>query len=94
MQKSFQSIARPTANASVETDLPVSLQIAEGHVPEGECSSSAEWWRSNAGSIYTEFPVTQRSSVMLGDDDERNQALVEHLPIVKFIARRIHERLP
>jgi RNA polymerase sigma factor for flagellar operon FliA len=43
------------------------------------------------GIVQTAYPPDDPTSVA-GSDEER--LLLEHLPIVRFLARRIHERLP
>ena len=47
-------------------------------------------------SNLTSLPATGQQPPVLNDtvDVEREQMLLEHLPTVRYIARRIHERLP
>ena len=45
-----------------------------------------------AGASATTYPPQMRSGAEMSAEEER--VLMEHLPIVRFLARRIHERLP
>ena len=44
------------------------------------------------GAVAGGYPPTASGAPMLNGEQER--VLLEHLPIVRFLARRIHERLP
>ena len=46
----------------------------------------------SAISVSRSYPPGKQSPSELSQDEERT--LMEHLPIVRFLARRIHERLP
>jgi RNA polymerase sigma factor for flagellar operon FliA len=43
------------------------------------------------GKAASGYPVSLRAQMLNGDQE---RILLEHLPIVRFLARRIHERLP
>ena len=71
----------------VEPDLPTTLLVAGLAVP-GEASGilPAERNLSDYGAKATAPPAITAA--------ERDRLLLEHLPTVRFVARRIHERLP
>ncbi|MDE3105268.1 MAG: FliA/WhiG family RNA polymerase sigma factor [Acidobacteriota bacterium] len=48
-------------------------------------AAAAESWQQTAGNS---------ASVLDGAASERDRLLLEHLPTVRYVARRIHERLP
>ena len=48
-----------------------------------------------AGEIaQCSIPGAAATAAFLADDQERDRVLLENLPMVRYIARRIHERLP
>lgn len=50
------------------------------------------WPRGGRGAGSSEYPPAAVEAPLLTSEQER--VLLEHLPIVRFLARRIHERLP
>jgi RNA polymerase sigma factor for flagellar operon FliA len=61
-------------------DIPaVNLAPSEGAKKEASAEASGKAFRARPGDLLTA---------------EQEQLMIEHLPIVRFIARRIHERLP
>ena len=58
---------------------PVNLASPEGAKKESSANSPTKAFRARPGDLLTA---------------EQEQLMIEHLPIVRFIARRIHERLP
>jgi RNA polymerase sigma factor FliA len=46
------------------------------------------------GSVENGYPPAASSSAGPGLSVEQEKVLLEHLPVVRFLARRIHERLP
>ncbi len=46
------------------------------------------------GSVKNDYPPAAPSSASPGLSVEQEKILLEHLPVVRFLARRIHERLP
>jgi RNA polymerase sigma factor for flagellar operon FliA len=57
----------------------VNLAPSEGAKKEASAEASGKAFRAPPGDLLT---------------TEQEQLMIEHLPIVRFIARRIHERLP
>jgi RNA polymerase sigma factor FliA len=47
----------------------------------------------NYGSVAA-LPLTSEAEAAAADASDRDRLLLEHLPAVRYIARRIHERLP
>ena len=69
-----------------------SIPLAKGVVPQwlGEISEEV-------GGMLAERPLRREGNEVgtrVVDTGERDKLLLEHLPTVRYIARRIHERLP
>ena len=57
-----------------------------------ETGAAANQNRARRGAAGDGYPPGAAAGAMLNSEQER--VLLEHLPIVRFLARRIHERLP
>jgi len=55
---------------------------------------SEEGGREKASSVERKKPVRSELAARTGFTPDEERVMVEHLPIVRYIARRIHERLP
>ncbi|MGC1463908.1 MAG: FliA/WhiG family RNA polymerase sigma factor, partial [Terracidiphilus sp.] len=57
-----------------------------------ETGTAASQNRTRRGAAAGDYPPAAVTGAMLSSEQER--VLLEHLPVVRFLARRIHERLP
>jgi RNA polymerase sigma factor for flagellar operon FliA len=93
--KEIRSVRQvPAAGSASVEDAPATASQSRGFPVTGqerirEDGKAAQRARSLPGALYSQpvgppVPVTE----------EFERVIVEHLPIVRFLARRIHERLP
>ncbi len=59
----------------------------------GNSSVAMSYGRRHTASTYLPMPAPS-SGIAAGLSSEEERVLLEHLPIVRYLARRIHERLP
>lgn len=69
--------------------LRLSTVAGEGAALIGEAGSAAYAEKSATG----QKAASEKAASGLGDD-EQERMMIEHLPVVRYLARRIHERLP
>jgi RNA polymerase sigma factor for flagellar operon FliA len=80
MQEPRKDQKRSRQSEGPMQDIPaVNLAPSEGAKKEASAEASGKAFRARPGDLLTA---------------EQEQLMIEHLPIVRFIARRIHERLP
>jgi len=82
----------PVRVATAENTSYASLKSRAFSVVEEEKAAGTGERDQNSGSVSTSSGSRSSSSPPLTEEYER--VIVEHLPIVRFLARRIHERLP
>jgi RNA polymerase sigma factor for flagellar operon FliA len=80
MQEARKGQKRSRQNQVPPQDIqPVNLTAPEGANQEASVDEPVKAFRARPGDLLTA---------------EQEQLMIDHLPIVRFIARRIHERLP
>jgi RNA polymerase sigma factor FliA len=72
----------------------VSVQAGSGAEPRVERALGEDGRYSVAAKTATETSPDDPAFSLEQAGDEQERMMVEHLPIVRFLARRIHERLP
>ena len=99
MQQASKSQRRPRRNGHVDTASPENIIVAAHAAPEGSLPQAAlqvplhdPLQEAIVAESQPPPAATPRPGHLLTADQEK--LMVEHLPIVRFIARRIHERLP
>ncbi len=93
MRKNSQRIARPVMPAVGQVKLPTSLQVATAQSLQPPVSALFDAWGST-GSLTSTGQDAGGSAKHASVLERSNETLVEHLPMVRYVARRIHERLP
>jgi RNA polymerase sigma factor for flagellar operon FliA len=93
MQEASKSQRRPRRNGNVRTASTEDIIAANRAAPDGPLPHGPLQEAMGAESKPAPAPgASSRPGDLLTADQEK--LMVEHLPIVRFIARRIHERLP